>query len=329
MGNKQGQAKAGAQGGRRNRKDAALDRGGKAGVQQVEVKLSQNLIDKLTMAFNKIDTDGNGTLSQQEIVQAFSKANGRTSRGLNFFNQMNVENKGDITKDEFFQFWKQFKTAGATEDAIFTELQTLLDQEMFIEQLNRISTSKLDFRAISVRAENKNPSAPKETREQIMKRKVDEQVAEKYNQAVDAYEEHQRWQQSKLASLNKQIEDTKQEIPDLLKSLQGSSSKWDDHEDEKFRHQAKMLNTEQYRLCEEHDALEKAIFELEINSKGHDQAMENCIDMHLDVLARQEEKRSAQLYLSGRLDGCVEIVDEDRNECMETINGNNIAEADE
>lgn len=40
MGNKQGQAKAGAQGGRRNRKDAALDRGGKAGVQQAEVKLS-------------------------------------------------------------------------------------------------------------------------------------------------------------------------------------------------------------------------------------------------------------------------------------------------
>ena len=57
--------------------------------------------------------------------------------------------------------------------------------------------------------------------------------------------------------------------------------------------------------------------------------MENCIDMHLDVLARHEEKRSAQLYLSGRLDGCVEIVDEDRNECMETINGNQIVEADE
>ena len=64
---------------------------------------------------------------------------------------------------------------------------------MFIEQLNRISNARMDISAIKVPAkkEKENPSAPKETREQIMKRKVDAVVSEKYNQAIKTYEDHQ------------------------------------------------------------------------------------------------------------------------------------------
>jgi len=47
-------------------------------------------MEKLNQVFDKIDADGNGTLTHEELLDAFSKANGRTSKGIRFFHKMDI-----------------------------------------------------------------------------------------------------------------------------------------------------------------------------------------------------------------------------------------------
>ena len=94
--------------------------------------------------FQHIDENGDGTLKRSEIITAFKNANGRGSKALKYFNAMDVNNDGDVSMDEYISFWNQVLEKGATEQSIENELANIQDRMALMNDLQRISTQKLE-----------------------------------------------------------------------------------------------------------------------------------------------------------------------------------------
>ena len=83
-------------------------------------------------------------MKRSEIITAFKNANGRGSKALKYFNAMDVNNDGDVSMDEYISFWNQVLEKGATEQSIENELANIQDRMALMNDLQRISTQKLE-----------------------------------------------------------------------------------------------------------------------------------------------------------------------------------------
>ena len=72
--------------------------------------------------FKMVDADGNGVIDKDEVLVLFKNANGRGSEALKYFASMDMDNSGDITMEEYSQFWKQVINSGVPEKAVQAEL---------------------------------------------------------------------------------------------------------------------------------------------------------------------------------------------------------------
>ena len=75
-----------------------------------------------------VDADGNGVIDRDEVLALFKNANGRGSEALKYFSSMDMDNSGQISMEEYSQFWKHVIQSGVQEKAVQAELQALLER---------------------------------------------------------------------------------------------------------------------------------------------------------------------------------------------------------
>mmetsp|Transcript_63760 Transcript_63760/g.152013 ORF Transcript_63760/g.152013 Transcript_63760/m.152013 type:complete len:122 (+) Transcript_63760:117-482(+) len=89
------------------------------------IKLSQELFDKIDTLFKKIDLDLSRSITKDEANQFFNTKFGKQSVDA-MFNEVDVDNSDSITDEEFLDFWRQVKGNGYKEEDIMMEIDELL-----------------------------------------------------------------------------------------------------------------------------------------------------------------------------------------------------------
>ena len=90
----------------------------------LEQELSEELLLKVRETFKIFDIDGSKSIDKEEAVKHWKTKFGKLS-AKEFFNQVDVNNDGEISEVEFIEFWKIVKGAHHTEEEIDEELQNI------------------------------------------------------------------------------------------------------------------------------------------------------------------------------------------------------------
>ena len=75
--------------------------------------------------------DHSHAIDKNEALNHWKKGFGRLSAN-EFFNQVDVNGDGEITKEEFVQFWLIVKAAGHSEEEIIEELENIKNGESWV-----------------------------------------------------------------------------------------------------------------------------------------------------------------------------------------------------
>ena len=74
--------------------------------------------------FRIFDVDDSKAIDKNEAVNHWKGAFGKIS-AKEFFNTVDVNNDGEVSLDEFRQFWRVVKASGHSEDEILEELKRI------------------------------------------------------------------------------------------------------------------------------------------------------------------------------------------------------------
>ena len=83
--------------------------------------MSPELTKKVEEVFGIFDVDGSNAIDKEEAVNHWKGAFGKIS-AKQFFNTVDVNHDGEISLEEFKQFWRVVKQAGHSEEEIMEEL---------------------------------------------------------------------------------------------------------------------------------------------------------------------------------------------------------------
>lgn len=86
---------------------------------------------KVNEVFSMFDVDGSQAIDKNEAVKHWKSAFGKIS-AREFFDQVDIDNDGQITLDEFQRFWQAVKAAGHTEGEIMQELDNITNGESWV-----------------------------------------------------------------------------------------------------------------------------------------------------------------------------------------------------
>ena len=78
--------------------------------------------------FGIFDVDGSHAIDKAEALNHWKSAFGKIS-ARELFNTVDVNHDGEISLEEFVDFWKVVKTAGHTEEEINEELENIKNGE--------------------------------------------------------------------------------------------------------------------------------------------------------------------------------------------------------
>ena len=81
--------------------------------------------------FGIFDVDHSNAIDKNEALKHWKSAFGRISAN-EFFSQVDENNDGEITLEEFMTFWKVVKTAGHPEEEIMQELDNIQNGESWV-----------------------------------------------------------------------------------------------------------------------------------------------------------------------------------------------------
>ena len=87
-------------------------------------ELSPECIARVEAVFGIFDVDGSNEIDKAEALNHWKSAFGKIS-AKEFFNTVDVNNDGVISKEEFLGFWEVVKGAGHDEDEIMEELSKI------------------------------------------------------------------------------------------------------------------------------------------------------------------------------------------------------------
>ena len=86
--------------------------------------LSPEVENRVKEVFKLFDTDGSNAIDKNEAVNHWKGAFGKIS-AKEFFNTVDVNNDGEVSLEEFIQFWKVVKASGHDEGEIMEELDKI------------------------------------------------------------------------------------------------------------------------------------------------------------------------------------------------------------
>ena len=94
-------------------------------------ELSEGTKQKVNQVFGIFDVDGSQAIDKNEAVKHWKSAFGKIS-AREFFDQVDIDNDGEITLEEFQRFWQAVKAAGHTEQEILNELNSIEQGESWV-----------------------------------------------------------------------------------------------------------------------------------------------------------------------------------------------------
>eukprot|EP00811_Abedinium_folium_P015886 NODE_24839_length_608_cov_5.528067.p3 GENE.NODE_24839_length_608_cov_5.528067~~NODE_24839_length_608_cov_5.528067.p3 ORF type:complete len:121 (+),score=38.88 NODE_24839_length_608_cov_5.528067:78-440(+) len=104
-------------------------------------KLSIELEKKVNELYDKMNGSGGGALTREKAKAFFNSKFGGISADA-MFNEVDVDDSGDITKEEFFNFWLQVKKHKYTEEDIMEEIDGMIKGQAWVDWKDDQSTAK-------------------------------------------------------------------------------------------------------------------------------------------------------------------------------------------
>mmetsp|Transcript_16713 Transcript_16713/g.47815 ORF Transcript_16713/g.47815 Transcript_16713/m.47815 type:complete len:122 (+) Transcript_16713:143-508(+) len=101
--------------------------------------LSPELEDKLRTLHKNMDADHDGRVTKEEASKWFTGAFAKLS-AIAMFNEVDTDQNGEMSEDEFVAFWKQVKRSGYTEKQIADELEQLEQGQAWVDWLDERAT---------------------------------------------------------------------------------------------------------------------------------------------------------------------------------------------
>jgi len=95
-------------------------------------EMPQSLFAKLESFFNKIDVDGDGTVTLDEAI-AFWGKNFAKVNATAMFREVDSDGDGSITFDEWLSFWSNVLTHGYEADDLEEEVEMLLEGNSWVD----------------------------------------------------------------------------------------------------------------------------------------------------------------------------------------------------
>lgn len=84
--------------------------------------------------FKIFDKDGNKTIDRSEAQKHWSQVRFGKISANEFFNTVDFNNDGEITEEEFIEFWQIVKGSGHTEEEIREEVGLILINPLIVNQ---------------------------------------------------------------------------------------------------------------------------------------------------------------------------------------------------
>ena len=84
-----------------------------------------------SLAWSCVDVDNSRAIDKNEAVKHWKSAFGKIS-AREFFDQVDIDQDGEITLEEFQRFWQAVKAAGHSEEEILEELDSITRGESWV-----------------------------------------------------------------------------------------------------------------------------------------------------------------------------------------------------
>ena len=94
-------------------------------------ELTPECLAKVQEVFGIFDVDGSHAIDKNEAIVHWKNAFGRIS-AREFFNTVDADNDGQVTLEEFIEFWKVVKSSGHSEEEILEELENIKNGESWV-----------------------------------------------------------------------------------------------------------------------------------------------------------------------------------------------------
>jgi len=101
-------------------------------VKKEDVALKPELETMLKTFFDKMDIDGDGSVTKEEAVKFWGK-NFAKVNAQSMFNEVDEDGNGSVSWDEFIAFWKNVVGSGYSEDDILEEVEMMLEGGSWVD----------------------------------------------------------------------------------------------------------------------------------------------------------------------------------------------------
>ena len=96
---------------------------------------SDRFMTKMDFLFDLLDVNDNNCLERKEILILFKNKNIKNNGGELFFKMMDIDQNGEVSKEEFESFWLQLRLK-------LSEDQVIAKMEDFYQKFKGIDPSK-------------------------------------------------------------------------------------------------------------------------------------------------------------------------------------------
>jgi len=97
-----------------------------------DVELPKELADMLKKFFDKMDIDGDGSVTKEEAVKHWGKNFAKVNAN-SMFNEVDEDGNGSVTWDEFTDFWKNVVGSGYSTDDLLEEVEMMLEGGSWVD----------------------------------------------------------------------------------------------------------------------------------------------------------------------------------------------------
>ena len=112
--------------------DAMGGKGSKAASETPAPELPKELDEKLTLMFEKMDDDKNGTVDRAEAIKFWGK-NFAKVNATAMFNEVDVDKDGSLTLPEWKEFWRYVLKHDYTAEDVLEEVNSMLEGGSWVD----------------------------------------------------------------------------------------------------------------------------------------------------------------------------------------------------
>jgi len=98
---------------------------------KVPVELSDEAVAKIRECYDKMDKNGDGKLTKEEAKSHFKGFAKQSSSAM--FHEVDTDDDGSITKDEWVSFWRQVRNSDYSEEDIIEEVENIADGMSWVD----------------------------------------------------------------------------------------------------------------------------------------------------------------------------------------------------